>query len=506
MNPLIFNTIIIGSGLGGLTTGARLATHGKNVLIIEQHAVPGGCATTYKRGDFTFEVSLHEMDGLDEIDAKQTIFKKLGVFDNVKFLPVPEFYRFINGRVDIVIPHETDKAIQALIDRFPREEAGIKKYFKTVHAIRKELLNLPQSALGWIAAIPLIPFKYATVLRNLNTNVGDFLDSIITDEDLKFTLLGNLGYYHDDPYTLSMLYYAAGQGSYFSGGGHYIQGGSQKLSNHLANVISSNGGTVLTGHTVTRIITHNGKAIGVEYRPTRDTNAPTITAYASNIVANAAIPNVVKMLDQPEQDKLSARVGHLKPASALACIYIGFKQPVKNLGNKNYSTFVYDPSVKKISDLVDNMHADINTRAFVFTDYSQIDAQLTPADKSVGSVCILDYLSDWENLSPDAYKDKKERFAQVIFDRLEQIIPGFKDNIQMYEVCTPITLKHFTCSPYGNVYGYAQTPEQAGIHRLPAKSPIRNLYFASAWAMPGGGYSGVIWGGWMCAQDILRKK
>ena len=75
MNPLIFHTIIIGSGLGGLTTGARLATHGKNVLIIEQHAVPGGCETTYKRGDFTFEVSLHEMDGLDEIDAKQTIFK-----------------------------------------------------------------------------------------------------------------------------------------------------------------------------------------------------------------------------------------------------------------------------------------------------------------------------------------------------------------------------------------------------------------------------------------------
>ena len=59
-----FDVIIIGGGLGGLTAGAKLAKEGKKVCLIEQHSIPGGCATTFKRKDFIMEVGLHEMDGL----------------------------------------------------------------------------------------------------------------------------------------------------------------------------------------------------------------------------------------------------------------------------------------------------------------------------------------------------------------------------------------------------------------------------------------------------------
>ena len=59
-----YDVIIIGAGLGGLTAGAKLAREGKSVLLLEQHDRPGGCATTFKRRDFTMEVGLHEMDGL----------------------------------------------------------------------------------------------------------------------------------------------------------------------------------------------------------------------------------------------------------------------------------------------------------------------------------------------------------------------------------------------------------------------------------------------------------
>jgi all-trans-retinol 13,14-reductase len=59
-----FDTIIIGGGLGGLTAGATLAKFGKKVLLLEQHYIPGGCATTFKRRDYVMEVGLHELDGL----------------------------------------------------------------------------------------------------------------------------------------------------------------------------------------------------------------------------------------------------------------------------------------------------------------------------------------------------------------------------------------------------------------------------------------------------------
>ena len=104
------DVIIIGAGLGGLTAGAKLAKEGWRVLVLEQHDRPGGCATTFRRGDYTMEVGLHEMDGLHPGDMKNRIFDDLGVSSQVEFLPVPEFYRFLNDRLDLVVPHDPEAA------------------------------------------------------------------------------------------------------------------------------------------------------------------------------------------------------------------------------------------------------------------------------------------------------------------------------------------------------------------------------------------------------------
>ena len=79
-----YNTIIIGGGLAGLTAGATLSKFGKKVLLLEQHHKPGGCATTFKRGDFIIEVGLHEMSGLTENGSITQIFKMLEVDKHVQ--------------------------------------------------------------------------------------------------------------------------------------------------------------------------------------------------------------------------------------------------------------------------------------------------------------------------------------------------------------------------------------------------------------------------------------
>ena len=61
-----YDVIVIGSGLAGLAAGAKLAKEGKRVLIIEQHHLVGGCATQFKRKGYTFEVSVHELNGLSK--------------------------------------------------------------------------------------------------------------------------------------------------------------------------------------------------------------------------------------------------------------------------------------------------------------------------------------------------------------------------------------------------------------------------------------------------------
>ena len=122
-----YNTIVIGGGLAGLTAGATLAKFGKKVLLLEQHHKPGGCATTFKRGDFIIEVGLHEMCGLEKDGALLQLFDMLEVDQQVEFLQVPELYAVHSDQEKFVFPHTYTAASKALIDKYPEEEKGIKR-------------------------------------------------------------------------------------------------------------------------------------------------------------------------------------------------------------------------------------------------------------------------------------------------------------------------------------------------------------------------------------------
>ncbi len=475
-----YDIIIIGAGLGGLTAGAKLSKSGRKVLLIEQHDRPGGCATTFERKDFTMEVGLHEMDGLHAKDMKTKIFRDLGVFDKVEFLKVPEFYRFINSNYDFVMPHNPDKATKKLIEIFPNEAAGINAYFDRI--LNANLKNKEEE---------------------IEKNLGEFLDSIIKDENLKLILLGNLGYFHDNPYTLSLSYYSVAQGSYFAGGGNFIKGGSQKLSNYLSEFIKINGGEVLLKNTVSKIITKENKAVGVVYHKTNN-ETETKNAFSDEIIANAAIPNIAKyMLPKEFGKNLQNEIAKRKPGASLLTIYFGFNTPLKNIGSKYYSTFIYDDSVKSQADILKNNQSDFDKRSFTFVDYSQIDSALAPKGKSTGAVCCIDYTFDWDNLDKKKYKAKKEKVARIFIERLEKLIPGFKNAIEYYEVGTSKTVERYTLNPQGAVYGFAQTPENVILKKIKS---IENLHFASAWTKTGGGFSGAIFSGYLCAFDILRKR
>jgi all-trans-retinol 13,14-reductase len=478
-----FEVIIIGGGLGGLTAGAKLAKEGKKVLLIEQHDRPGGCATTFKRHDFTFEVGLHEMDGLDARDMKTRIFRDLGVFDRVEFLKVPEFYRFVNSRYQVTIPHDPAQAAAILKEIFPDEESGIAAYFDQVINARK---------------------KAQESASQPERSVGEFMDEIIGNEDLKLILLGNLGYFHDDPYSLSLNYYSVAQGSYYQGGGNFIKGGSQVLSDFLAERIQSHGGEVLLNHIAIEIVVEEGRAVGVRYRKAGTKTTEVLSATAGEIIVNASLPVVAEKLLPPDYGiPLAAQCEGLTPGASLLTLYLGFDKPLRECRSMHYSTFIYDDSVQKLADIHPNNGSDFSTRSFTFVDYSHVDSGLAPEGKSVGAVCCIDYLLDWEGLSPEAYKARKTYAAECFITRLEKMIPGIREHIVYSEVGTAKTVARYTLNPEGAVYGFAQTPFRVR-HELPDLLP--GLHMASAWSKTGGGFSGAIFSGYLCAMGILRKQ
>jgi all-trans-retinol 13,14-reductase len=477
-----YDVIIIGAGLGGLTAGAKLAKEGRKILLIEQHSKPGGCATTFRRGEFTLEVGLHEMDGPSPRDMKTRIFNELEVFENVEFVKVPEFYRFLHNDLDITIPHDPCEAGKILKNSFPGESDGIDAYYDQVLNPKRE------SAAGEVSG---------------DKSLGEFLDSIISNDDLKLVLLGNLGYFHDDPYSISLTYYSAAQGSYFNGSASFIKGGSQKLSDHLADFIRKHGGKVVLNRLVNELIIENNKLVGVSYKKQRGASSDIVKVFADEIVANAAMQNIAELLPGESGAVLRKEISNQKPGASLLTIYFGFKSPPDKLGNRHYSTFVFDGSVKTQADILKNNQGNFQNRSFAFIDYGRIDSGLAPSGKSVGAICCIDYLKDWENLSAEEYKSKKETVAGIFIKRLEDLIPGITGEIEYYEVGTPATINRYTMNPGGAVYGFAQTP---GKPALGLSEIFENLHFASAWGKTGGGFSGAIYSGFLCAYNILRKK
>lgn len=505
-----FDVIVIGAGLGGLSAGARLAHYGAKVLLLEQHSIPGGYATTFRRKHFDFEVSLHEMDGLDQWDMKNKLFEELKVRENVNFLRIPEFYHFRHGNLKETMPDSVDAAHEKLLTLFPEEKKGIQKFFKTMIGLRHEVSRLPadQTSLTDLAKIilqmPAFPLIYPNLVRHMKTNLGDFLDNLFRSEEIKLFLSANLYYYHDDPYSMSLLYYSVAQAGFLEGGGYYIRGGSQKLSDYFASLIESNGGEIRYNADATQILSENEKVSGVLYRDKK--NGEEHTVETDFIIANASVPQVVeRLMPAGSLPRLEKKYKTLKTSLSLMTLYIGFSQPPANFGNAHYSTFFFDPTIRSLKDIKQNLYGDINRRSWTFVDYGQIDSALAPTGKSVGAIVTADIQEDWPDRNTPEYKKRKKEVTATLLQKLETEFPGITAAVEFSELGTSRTNERYTMNPSGAVYGYAQTPEQAGLNRLSQTGEIKGLYFASAWSNPGGGFTGAMLSGFMATQPVLRK-
>jgi all-trans-retinol 13,14-reductase len=167
-----FDCIIIGSGLGGLTTGALLSRIGKRVLILEQHDIIGGCTHTFVEKGFEFDTGVHYL-GYDATHSKSTlgfIFHLLGMgkiqwskmdptFDRAAISPLlnqqlpadhsPSRVKTVNFTDNL------NETIRQIKDLFPEEVDAIDHYFRLVQwgQIAFPLYMMLRMMPQWISSI-----------------------------------------------------------------------------------------------------------------------------------------------------------------------------------------------------------------------------------------------------------------------------------------------------------------------------------------------------------------
>ncbi|MFM9109758.1 MAG: C-3',4' desaturase CrtD [Prochlorococcaceae cyanobacterium] len=73
------DVVVVGAGIAGLTAAALLAAEGLTVELLEAHGRPGGCAGTFRRGPWTFDVGATQVAGLEPGGIHARVFQHLGV-------------------------------------------------------------------------------------------------------------------------------------------------------------------------------------------------------------------------------------------------------------------------------------------------------------------------------------------------------------------------------------------------------------------------------------------
>lgn len=478
-----YDTIIIGAGLGGLTAGAVLSSKKKKVLVIEQHSKVGGFATNFKRKDYIFDVSLHNFGTLYHNKSLLKIFNDLKLLDELKYIEFDEYQRLIFPDDDITIKKGVKNFVEELKNKFPKENQNIDKLFDLMQSLKEEFdeiekLNISMDNL--LEEFPLLPVKFPMLVRLVDTTLDEMVSQHITNERLKGIINSSWWLYGLPPKKVASILYVVSTMDFFNYSGGYIEGTSQKLSDTVASKIVNNNGTILTNTMVKEIITDNNRVKGV-------VTSNNDIYYSQHIISNINPKSTYLELLNFENKK----VNDLELSLSAIQLYLGLDINPKSLGIPNHNLTVFY-SYNHEENYIWIMDGEYKKTFFSATNYTDIDKSIIPDGKGVLNIMSLDHIKNWENLTKTEYLDKKERVSNIIIEKLEKYYKNISKHIIVKELATPLTMKRYTQTPRGSIYGFSQSVSQSGINRFSSNSNIEGLFFTGANTYPGAGYSSVM--------------
>jgi phytoene dehydrogenase-like protein len=503
-----WDAVIIGAGLGGLSCAAAFARQGFKPLVLEQHSVPGGYATTFKRpGGYVFDVSLHSTS-VGERAGVANLIQGFPEIDDIKFVPHKVLYRAVFPEHDIRVPHrDPDGYFRMLAGLFPEEKEGLEKLYQTMTGLISDLTRYSEAAAGGKINMATVPKDFPSLFQCFSSTWGRVQDSYLKDPKLKGIITALWGYFGLPPSKLASLYYIMPVVGYLRDGGYYPVGKSQAMSDAFVRMIEKRGGKVRLQARVKKILVKDHAAYGVQ---TEDGTEYTAKAIVSN--ANA-YDTVRTMMDEGEFLKeYLARMDKFTASLSSFQVFLGLKKDlVGKAGIKDTELFWY-PDYDHEGGYRACLEGDVEKGGFGVTLYDNLYPGYSPKGKNTVNLMTLQGYEPWKKYETDyfagkkdAYRAEKKRMADIMIAKAEAaFLPGLRDAIEVIEIGTPLTNVRYTGNYRGAIYGWDQTLDNVEPRRLGHKTPIKNLYLAGAWTRPGGGYGAVIPSGLQCFGEIME--
>jgi len=484
--PELYDYVIIGSGMAGLTAGSLLARSGKSVCLLEAHEHPGGCAHSFPIGHYTFCAAVHYIFFCGEGEPVYNFLKKIGLHESVTFTRLdPEGYdRFScpSAGLTFKIPNGPDKWADRLIDRFPQHRAGINRFFRIIGDLVRELRDVPVF-LSWSAGLRAL-FRCRTVLAYRTWTLQRLFDRLALPPEVQAILATQLGDLGLPPSQVSLVIYAALVWSYGLGAYHPTR--------HFAHFIGSVAAVI--DRTPGCAVEYQAEVCGFELegdaiRAVRTRDGRTFTA--RTFIANFDPKACVAMIGPERFPKAFRKKVDYDYSVSSYTLYLGVKGlDLREFGFGPWNVWHYPHLDINRAYHAQAVEGDLSDPwLFLSTPslYSQSehpDARICPEGEQIleaVTVCAYEPFRTLRASDRAAYRRRKKAVAECILDVLEtHYVPGLRRHLVKKVAGTPATNERYLRAPRGNIYGSALTPANINFRRLKFLTPVSNLYFTGA--------------------------
>ena len=481
------HVVIIGSGLGGLTTGYILSKNGYKVTILEKNAQFGGCLQTFMRRGTTFETGMHYIGSMDEGQALYNFFKYLSLLPDVKLCSLDrtaydiisiagERFSFANG---------DENFIETLAQRFPAERENLIRYRQAICDVAG---NSPLYSFRQSGSMVLIDPNY------IKKSASEFIAYITKNPLLQQVLAGNVplyaGFENKTP-----LYVHALINDFYNKSAHRIIGGSDVIAKSLVQSVRSMGGTVLSLTEAVKINCDTKNAVSVTLK-----NGDEIQG--DYFISNIHPVRTVELLDTNLIRKsYNNRIRSLKNTVSNFTVYLKFKKNTVPYFNSNLFHYSED-KVWGCEQYTESSWP----KSFLYMHLCSSANQQYVDGAVLIAYMNFDDVIPWTGTSigrrGESYEAFKRQKAERLLDELEKQMPGTRENIENYYTSTPLTYLDYTGTEEGSMYGVARDCAEPIQSVVSQRTKIPNL-FQTGQNINSHGILGVIIGSIITAGEFL---
>lgn len=501
----MYDVIIIGAGIGGVTAAALLAHSGHRVLLLEGHLEPGGCASSFRRkrpdgSHYIFDVGATLFGGFQPGGAHDWVARRLGIrFPVVRLEPAMQVWlpdRVITRTGD---PRHWQAERQTA---FPEQAAQAERFWQHQERLADISWRFaaqhppmpPETPGDLLRLLPTLRPELMGLLPHLPRTVEHELRRCgLTDRALRTFLDAQLLISAQVPSDECAWLFGSVALDLARQGVFYAEGGAWTIARTLADACIRDGGEVRYRTWVTRILLEHGRAAGVQTQTGE-------VYHARHVIANLTLGDVQRLLDGPIPPALE-RAARITPAAWGAfMLYLGV------------DAAAIPPDLCTHHQIVCDYAAPLGEGNSVFLSlHPAFDTSRAPAGQRALTVSTHTRPEEWwaaRSAGRTVYNERKEQLAGQMLAAVERVLPDIRRHIRYQQSGTPVTFQRYTRRERGMVGGLGQRPTQSGFAGLGIRAAhVPGLWLVGDSIFPGQSSAAVTQSGihvWRTVRGELR--